>query len=330
MSTGKTHIVLLSFLFIFQGYVPAQDFSRVDQTVKAYSSDWSFPEDLASQINHDFSMPAEKARAIYDWIAYNISYDFKKYFSRDIYTSPYYVHSLIRGEENYYVEDAYRIYMAEEALYYKKTLCEGYASLYKRLADLTNLECVIIPGYVKMLPEDIGRNPAAVNHTWNAVKIEGEWKFLDVTWGAGELDYDKKIFLPEFSDAYFFVPPERFFLQHCPRSTQWSFTDKTKEDFITLPFFYRTYISSGIDIIEPEKGLFYASGKIRIKFRVKNFPKNANLSCTTQEGGPWSTVYPGRKAGITSFTIAVKVHKDTYLTVFMNNRAMVTYKILLQ
>ena len=329
MSTGKTHIVFLSFLFIFPGNILAQDFIRVDQTVKAYSSDWPSPEDLASQINHDFSLPVEKARAIYDWIAYNIAYDIKEYFSRDMYTSPYYVHSLIRREENYYIEDPYRIYMAEEAMYNKKTLCEGYASLYKRLADLTNLECVIIPGFVKMLPKDIGRKPASVNHTWNAVKIEGKWKLLDVTWGAGELDYDKKIFLPAFSDAYFLVPPGRFFLQHCPRNAQWSFTDKTIKDFITLPYFYRTYISSGIDIIEPEKGLFYASGKIRVRFRVKNLPKYADLSYTTQEGGPWSTVYPGRKAGITTFTITVKVRHDTYFTIFTDNHAMATYKIIL-
>ncbi|HHJ09437.1 MAG TPA: hypothetical protein ENK25_00910 [Bacteroidetes bacterium] len=327
MST-RPYIIIPIVLFIFTENLCAQNYATVDQIVKEYSSVWPYPEDLAKQINHDFSTQAEKARAIYDWIAYNISYDTKKYFSQDMYTTPYYVHSLIKIEKSYFIEAPYRIYMAEEAMYTKKTLCEGYASLYKRLADLTGLECVIIPGYAKMLPEDIGRKPASVNHTWNAVKTDGQWQLLDVTWGAGKLDYDKNIFIRDFSDAYFFVPPERFFLQHCPKSLKWSFTDKTMEDFIALPFFYREYISWGIDIIEPEKGLFYTSEKIRIKFRIKNFPKNTDLSYTIKEGGPWITIYPRWKAGITTFTINVNVRHETYLTIFTLSHAIATYKII--
>ncbi len=330
MPAGKFHITLVLLIMFLPGINYAQDYAAVDRMVKQYSPQWNSPEDLAKQISHDFSTAEEKARAIYDWIALNITYDIEKYFSQGLFTAPYYAHSLINTDENYYIEDLYRVNMAEDAMYTKTTLCEGYASLYKRLCDLAGVECVIIPGYVKILPSDIGRKPTAPNHTWNAVRINGQWRLLDVTWGAGKLNYEKKIFVPEFSDMYFFVPPERFFLQHCPEKATWSFTGKTVQDFITLPYFYREYLSAGIEIIKPVKGIFYSTGKVRIRFRIKNFSKDSSISYSIRENSPAIKIHPVQKSEWTTFTVSLHIRHETYLTLFMDGYAIVVYKLIRQ
>ncbi len=328
MKSGKIHIVLLSLFLALCTNIRAQDYSVIDTMVRHYPASFSSPEELALRISKDFSLPEEKARAIYDWIAFNIRYDIQKYISWDLFSAPYYIHSIIKTEDNYYREDPFRINMAEEAFYTKKTLCEGYASLYKRLCDLTGVECVIIPGYVKLLPGDIGRKPYGPNHSWNAVKIKGRWHLLDVTWGAGLLDYVKKKFIPQYSDIYFFMPPGRFFLQHCPREAHWSFTKKSMEDFIDLPLFYRDYMISNIDILKPNSGILYIHKKTHIKFRIKNLPRGMGIYFSTDAQTSLRKAFITRKAGISNFSVSLNDHSGTYLTLFNENQAIVTYKLV--
>ena len=76
----------------------------------------------------------------------------------------------IEGNEN----DAYG------ALVDGKAVCEGYARAFQLLCNKANIDCVLLSGTAD-----------SDNHTWNGVKIGGDWYQIDVTWNDtdGENNY---------------------------------------------------------------------------------------------------------------------------------------------
>jgi transglutaminase/protease-like cytokinesis protein 3 len=72
---SKTLNITLLFLLVFGFTSHAQDFEKVDNTVKAYPKSFATLDKFATQINKDFMQDNEKARAIFTWIALNVKYD---------------------------------------------------------------------------------------------------------------------------------------------------------------------------------------------------------------------------------------------------------------
>ena len=64
-------------------------------------------------------------------------------------------------------------------------------------------------------PEAIYSPDSGVNHAWNLVLLEGEWRPLDCTWGAGYLHEDGS-FRRELNDHWFLTDPEEFLPTHFP------------------------------------------------------------------------------------------------------------------
>ncbi|GEM_PF-5933426 len=66
-------------------------------------------------------------------------------------------------------------------------VCIGYSQLFKLCMDYLGIDCVIINGTSVIEEEERG-------HSWNAVNIDDEWKYIDVTWSdqekAGYINYD--------------------------------------------------------------------------------------------------------------------------------------------
>lgn len=56
-------------------------------------------------------------------------------------------------------------------------VCDGYSRAFKVLCDKLDIPCVLENGYAKTGPESEG-----TFHMWNAVKIDGQWYGVDVTW----------------------------------------------------------------------------------------------------------------------------------------------------
>src|SRR5690606_21751730 len=92
----------------------------------------------------------------------------------------------------------------------KKGLCHGYSELYNYVAKRVGLESIMIPGTSKSHPTHIGKLPTVADHAWNAVKTNGKWHLIDVTWAAGGIDGATKKFVSKFNDSYFFTDPEVF------------------------------------------------------------------------------------------------------------------------
>ncbi len=71
----------------------------------------------------------------------------------------------------------------ENVLKNKATTCAGYSNMFSALCNMQGIYCVNLRGgtYSK---EDTPDNLLAMpmNHEWNAVRIDGEWLFIDTTW----------------------------------------------------------------------------------------------------------------------------------------------------
>lgn len=64
-------------------------------------------------------------------------------------------------------------------LLYGKANCSGYTDAYYLLCSLAGLEVCYQPGD-SMTPVS-----AEAGHVWNAIKLDGKWYFIDVTWNDG-------------------------------------------------------------------------------------------------------------------------------------------------
>jgi hypothetical protein len=69
-------------------------------------------------------------------------------------------------------------------------------------------------------------------HAWNAIKIDGRWRLVDVTWGAGGVKrvasgpgHPFGTFERRFDPFYFSTPPERMIYDHWPSDPRWQLLD---------------------------------------------------------------------------------------------------------
>ena len=108
----------------------------------------------------------------------------------------------------------------------KKTVCSGYARLFRQLLLIMNYNSSKIKN-IFGTPKGAGYSeflPLEENHEWNAVEINGKWCLIDTTWDASSY------LLDEF---YLCSPPKCFVRDHFP-------TDQSMQ-FLKNPISYETY-----------------------------------------------------------------------------------------
>ncbi len=152
-------------------------------------------ESLAAYLIKPAKDDTEKTRAIFRWLTDRIAYESTL---------------LKQAEPN----------RPENVLKDRKAVCMGYAELFTELAKAAGLEVVSIRGFAKgytVLPPD--KLIDSGNHRWNAVKIDGTWRLLDATWGAGSLQ--KEAFSKSLNDYFFLTPPDKLIYSHFPKDPQW-------------------------------------------------------------------------------------------------------------
>lgn len=133
-----------------------------------------------------------RARAAHDWIATRIAYDVPA------------LSSPVVPDEDYEPDIVFST---------RRAVCGGYAGLFERLARALGLEAVAIVGHAWDNDGLVGA------HAWNAVRADGRWYLLDVTWDAGGVQGTR--FVPRYSTHHLFVEPERFALRHAPIEEGW-------------------------------------------------------------------------------------------------------------
>ncbi|MFT3793155.1 transglutaminase domain-containing protein [Flavobacterium sp.] len=312
---------LCLLLLLFGNTLFAQDYSKVDNLVKTYPKSFSNPNKLAEKINADFKTDEEKVRAAFTWIALHVNYDLKAYQSGGNMIA--YTYS---GEADRLAkEKQYRLEYAEKTLRTKKGVCQDYSALFHVVCDAIGVKCIDIIGTSKAHPSHIGKLPKANDHEWNAVKIDDQWKFIDVTWASGSVDLQTGKFKSEFNDGYFFTEPEVFFLNHFPQDKRLLMIQKSEQQFAELPLFYGAYIKAGYEIATPEKGIISAS-TAPILFQVIDFP-GGDLSYDFSSEGIFHEIQSIQKGNATEFSIPMTSRSRGFLTVYVNQQAVVTYKI---
>ena len=142
--------------------------------------------DLASLVTANAKNNYEKAKAINDWVAKNIYYDYDK---------------LEYIKEEYDPEYSYSILTTLET---KRNVCAGYTNV-----TVAMLRCVGIPAkYISGTAKSGGR------HAWTEAYVDGRWMIIDTTWNSGN-KYEKGIYKKGINrDKYFDISMEEFSRDH--------------------------------------------------------------------------------------------------------------------
>ena len=168
----------------------------IGQTEQIQSEDSEIIE-LSKSITLGINDDYDKARAIHDWVATNIYYDFD---------------ALSSG--NYSGMDA------KNVLITKKGVCEGYANLVAALLRCQNIPCRIQSGYALGIDTNQEWNTTNIsttdgNHAWNEVYVNGEWIIIDATWDSQNKYKDGRYEMGNFiTDIYYDSTLEFFSLSH--------------------------------------------------------------------------------------------------------------------
>ena len=174
----------------------------------------------------------ERAWLVYKWITENIEYDFKGV-----------------NNENYDI--------SEEATFKRgKSICSGYAGLYKKICESLELKVERIGGYSKGFNFKLTKNiEESEKHEWNAVQINNDWFFIESTWGAGH-STDDKTFIKRFNPYFFFTPPYEFIRGHFPFDSKWQLLSKNKRinetTFMEFAHLKSDFFVLGFNSIEPD------------------------------------------------------------------------------
>ena len=224
---------LLIILLVFQGISLGQttlDFQEVDRYARNAPKNVQSIDELVSYFSSIEAKPIEKARMIYVWLTDNISYDAKAYNLKNI------------GDNS-----------PSTVFKTKKAVCAGFANLYTDLGEKLGLEIETISGVAKgyEFEENISDDlEESINHAWNAIRIDEEWRVFDATWGEGYGMSNKKGKLEstkKFDETWFNVNPVNALFTHFPEDMNRQYINNPIrfESFLTLPYLLPSAFNSG-------------------------------------------------------------------------------------
>lgn len=214
---GPCYIMLMRIftgIILLAAIAGADEFLVIDEyAFKAPAEALRSVKDLAANLAKPGYTEVQKARSVFSWISAHITYDVKAFLTGR------------RGD------------VSPGAVLEKRTsVCQGYAGLFQQLAQAAGLEAVTIAGWSKGYGFMAGQVPdGPPDHAWNAVRVDGQWRLVDCTWGAGYLN-DQQQFVNQFNDHYFLTDPQAFIYDHLPEDPQWQLLERplTKQEYAGL------------------------------------------------------------------------------------------------
>jgi transglutaminase/protease-like cytokinesis protein 3 len=224
--------------FLLSAQTNGRDFKAVDEYVKSLGSLQGMSMGTINNVvSKKFEDKIDRARAIYYWIANNITYDVKA----------------ARG--NNQAKNT-----PTEVLLSRRAVGTGFASLFQDMCSSADIRCLTVDGFVKNIIEDIDEKGTEINHSWAVVQLglsPDTWYYVDPAWGSGYPDAEMKVFTRSFTDAYFFTDKATFNLQHYPDNEAWKLgsAPKNKKDFYALPLVKVAAQELGLKRITPNDGI---------------------------------------------------------------------------
>ena len=247
--------------------LPKNPFATIDKYARnATSTDEIDVPTLANYLQQKAQTDLEKARAIYVWIAENIRYDDESFNSKN-----------------------YPLYTPQYLLENRKAVCEGYSNLYLALGLEMGLDIEKIIGYSKGYGYQEGTKFTETSHAWNIIKINGEWKVFDATWGRGfgENVGGKLKSIKKFNDYWFNVSQYEAIFNHYPESEEFHFVKPaiSLSQYERMPTIDGDYFALGFDgkeaFLEANSNPNYQTPQIyslNTHVRVIEAPKVKHLS----------------------------------------------------
>jgi len=192
-----------------------EKFKNVDKLVLAMKKRNKKVPILAKEITAPFTTEEEKVRAIFIWITNNIAYDCVTYHNKK---TPQGNLSYKTPEELQDKLNKYYYNYSMLVLRNKKAICDGYAILFREMCKEVGIECEFVEGRASENKDKIKklrrRNNFSTNHTWNKVKINEVWYYVDVTWASGYCDKPVKRFFKKYNAYYFLTPVDKLYATH--------------------------------------------------------------------------------------------------------------------
>ncbi|MDB5197450.1 MAG: hypothetical protein JWP88_1821 [Flaviaesturariibacter sp.] len=203
----KTLTILLLAVILHQS-VAAQSTLIDAQAVSIPATMAASTETLSTYIAQNFSTDTARVRAIYVWVANNISYDVERLKQRE--KEP-------KGPPQ----------PVADVLQSRSAVCQGYADLFVALCKGVGINATVVSGYTKK-----GGVVSPISHAWVAAEVDGAWWTFDPTWGAGYVRDDR--FVKAFNNKFYKMHPFAILADHMPFDPMLQFLDHplTNEEFI--------------------------------------------------------------------------------------------------
>nr|WP_255216777.1 transglutaminase domain-containing protein [Pseudenhygromyxa sp. WMMC2535] len=181
-------------------------------------------EALAAYVVEHERDPFGRVKALHDYVATRVAYDYETYKAGGPFPSQ----------------------SAEHVFATRTSVCAGYANLLAALVTEAGGEAVVVSGYSRKL----GGGLSGEGHAWNAVKIEGEWYLVDATWDAGGASPEGD-WRFEYGSDYLFAPPEIIGLTHFPDDPGWQLRTRPLErgEFLRQPMLRPRFFADGFEPI---------------------------------------------------------------------------------
>ena len=160
--------------------------------------------------------PLERVRAIAWWMASHIAYD------HDMFRNQF-----PKQQAGQAPLEAIAANKPAAVMRRGKAVCSGYAALFVALCRTIEIEAAEVSGNVRY--NDVG-------HKWNAVRIDGRWQLLDITYmAAGAGNARQGVGQPVA--FYFLTPPELFIFSHYPKQPKWQLLPQpiSRREFAAVP-----------------------------------------------------------------------------------------------
>lgn len=211
---------------------PVNLYEKIDKHVRnCPSSSNNNVKAIADYLLKECKTDYEKARGVYVWLSENISYDDASY------------NAGVNTPQGY-----------EAVLKNKKAVCAGFSDLYFAIGREMGLEIEKISGYAKGYGYEVGSAFKKSNHAWNMIRIDGEWKLYDATWGEGNGSNvnGNLVSKKEFNDYWFAVDPYETIWNHFPENANWTLVQPTIDlkAYESLPYVRPAYFEIGFNARE--------------------------------------------------------------------------------
>ncbi|PAV63800.1 hypothetical protein WR25_26309 [Diploscapter pachys] len=222
-------------------YTNTEFFATIDEVAVHYAkSDVASFTDLVRALSSGARSDVDVARAIYRWIT-------------------------IKNLNTMTFDDSVKSDTPMGLLRGIKYGTESYHVLFKRLCSYAGLHCVVIKGFSKSAGYQPGYSfdDHRFRNTWNAVYLDGSWRFVQCNWGARHLVNAKDAvdnrtpdgnLRYEYDDHYFMTDPEEFIYEFFPQQAEWQLLPRpiSLSQFERIPFVRSLFFKYGLSFTDPQ------------------------------------------------------------------------------